>query len=94
MITRFYQEARRLWDEEEDQNSLARVQAALALFMVFGKHGRDKVGYVFLQEACRIAQSLGLFQLSTSAARPHHIPIKKWDKARAVTAWALFNFQL
>ncbi|KAF1969721.1 hypothetical protein BU23DRAFT_651917 [Bimuria novae-zelandiae CBS 107.79] len=97
IITRFYREARRLWEAEETQGekSLPRIQAAMAFFMVFGKHGRDKVGYVFLQEACRLAHNLGLFCLpSPSFQRPHHVPQHKWERARAVTAWALFNFQL
>ncbi|KAJ4346866.1 uncharacterized protein N0V89_010799 [Didymosphaeria variabile] len=95
LITRFYREARRLWEAEEGVDSLTRVQAALALFMVFGKHGRDRVGYMFLQEACRLARTLGLFRLPSPATqRPPHIQQEKWDRARAVTAWALFNFQL
>ncbi|KAJ4293412.1 hypothetical protein N0V90_008695 [Kalmusia sp. IMI 367209] len=96
MISRFYREARRLWEAEEGEDNLARIQAALALFMVFGKHGRDKVGYMFLQEACRIARQLGLFRLPSPSSihRPPHIPQERWERARAVTAWALFNFQL
>lgn len=95
LITRFYREARRLWEAGEGEDSLARIQAALALFMVFGKHGRDKVGYMFLQEACRLARTQGLFRLPSSVTqRPQHITQEKWDRARSVTAWALFNFQL
>ncbi|KAF9737088.1 C6 transcription factor [Paraphaeosphaeria minitans] len=95
LITRFYWEARRLWEAGEGEDSLTRVQAALALFMVFGKHGRDRVGYMFLQEACRITRTLGLFRLPSSATqRPQHITLEKWERARSVTAWALFNFQL
>ncbi|KAF2685363.1 hypothetical protein K458DRAFT_23460 [Lentithecium fluviatile CBS 122367] len=93
-MTRFYREARRLWELEEGQDSLPRLQAALCLFMVLGKHGRDKVGHTFLLEACRIARSLGLFRLAPSASqKPPHVCREKWEKARAVSAWALFNFQ-
>lgn len=96
MITRFYREARRLWETEEGEgDNLTRIQAAVALYLVFEKHGRDKVGNFFLQEACHIAQKLGLFRLpSSSEPRPLHISQDRWDRARSVTAWALFNFQL
>lgn len=95
LITRFYREARRLWEAGEGEDSLTRVQAALALFLVFGKHGRDRVGYMFLQEACRLTRTLGLFRLPSPATqRPQHISLERWERARSVTAWALFNFQL
>ncbi|KAF2465245.1 uncharacterized protein BDR25DRAFT_337166 [Lindgomyces ingoldianus] len=96
VLTLFYREARRLWELEEGQDSLPRLQSALLLFVVLGKHGRDKVGYTFLVEACRIAQDLGLFTLSetTSAQKPQEVPLEKLERARTVTAWALFNFQL
>lgn len=94
-MTRFYREARRLWELEEGQDTLPRLQAALCLFMVLGKHGRDKVGHTFLLEACRIARTLGLFRVSHSASqKPSHVSEAKWETARAVSAWALFNFQL
>jgi hypothetical protein len=93
--TGFYKEARRLWELEEGQDTLARLQAAMCLFLVLGKHGRDKVGHTFLLEACRISRTLGLFRVSHSALqKPSHVPEAKWEKARAVTAWAMFNFQL
>ncbi|KAF2703392.1 hypothetical protein K504DRAFT_177266 [Pleomassaria siparia CBS 279.74] len=95
VATLFYKEARRLWELEEGQDSLPRLQAALCLYMVLGKHGRDKVGHTFLVEACRIARDLGLFRVSSSSSqRPRRVPQDKWEKTRAVTAWALFNFQL
>jgi hypothetical protein len=94
-MTRFYREARRLWELGEGQDTLPRLQAALCLFMIEGKHGRDKVGHSFLLEACRIARSLGLFRLPSSPAQnPSHVSFDTWAKARAVSAWALFNFQL
>lgn len=95
LLTLFYKESRRLWEREEGQYSLTRLQAALCLYMVLGKHGRDKVGHAFLLEACEIARNLGLFRLSTNALpKPQHIPKEKWERVRAVTVWALFNFQL
>ncbi|KAF2788826.1 hypothetical protein K505DRAFT_254615 [Melanomma pulvis-pyrius CBS 109.77] len=59
--------------------------------IVLGKHGRDKVGHTFLVEACRIARHLDLFRVlpSTSIQRPQGITEAKWERSRAVTAWAL-----
>ncbi|KAF2871303.1 hypothetical protein BDV95DRAFT_668628 [Massariosphaeria phaeospora] len=96
IMTGFYKEARRLWELEEGHDNLTRLQAALCIYMVLGKHGRDKVGHAFLVEACRIARDLGLFRLSPTAAlrKSHRVPEERWEKVRAVTAWALFNFQL
>jgi hypothetical protein len=96
VITQFYNEARRLWELEEGQDSLTRLQAALLLFLVLGKHGRDKVGHMFLGEACRVGHHIGLFRFSSSSStqRPPGVSEATWERARAVTAWALFNFQL
>jgi hypothetical protein len=96
IMTLFYKEARRLWELEEGQANLPRLQAAMCLYMVLGKHGRDKVGHSFLVEACRIAHEIGLFRIlpSTSVQKPYGVPEEKWERVRAVTAWALFNFQL
>ena len=95
-MTLFYQEASRLWKETEGRDSLTKIQAALLLFLVLGKHGRDKVGQTFLHEACRIARNLGLFRVSSASShqRPEGVSDEKWTRVRSVTAWALFNFQL
>src|SRR4051794_2142500 len=92
VLTEFYREARRLWELEEGRESLTRIQSALCLFMVLGKHGRDKVGSMFLGEACRMARDMGLFRVSLPSQQK---PVNdRWEKSRAVTAWSLFNFQL
>jgi hypothetical protein len=64
--------------------------------LVLGKLGRDKAGHVFLAEACRMSQELGLFSTPSShpSQSPPSVPQEKWDSVRAVTAWAVFNFQL
>ncbi|CAI6295676.1 unnamed protein product [Periconia digitata] len=92
ILTEFYREARRLWELDEGNNSLTRIQSALCIFMVLGKHGRDKVGSMFLNEACRIARDMGLFRVSLPS--PEKPVDKRWERSRAVTAWSLFNFQL
>lgn len=96
IITLFYKEARRLWELEEGQESLPKLQAALLLYVVLGKNGRDKVGHMFLDQACRAARNLGLFRLSPSKSmlKPRGASEEAWERSRAATAWALFNFQL
>ncbi|KAF1996448.1 hypothetical protein P154DRAFT_320031 [Amniculicola lignicola CBS 123094] len=96
LTTLFYEEARRLWEVEERKYTISRLQAAMLLFMVLGKHGRDKDGHPFLLEACHIAQELKLFRLPPTASgnKMPGLSEQKWEKARAVAAWSLFNFQL
>ncbi|KAF2652047.1 hypothetical protein K491DRAFT_719302 [Lophiostoma macrostomum CBS 122681] len=96
IITRFYTEAMRLWESEERKDSLTSLQSAMLLYLVLGKNGRDKVGYTLLVDACRMARNLGLSCESTSAyvLKPSGVSDDRWGTARAVTAWALFNFQL
>ncbi|KAF2744922.1 hypothetical protein M011DRAFT_407366 [Sporormia fimetaria CBS 119925] len=95
IITSFYTESIRLWNEERE-DSLTKLQAALLLFMVIGKHGRDKTAHGFLVEACRMGRDLGLFEGGTSPSpqRPSGVSPEKWATVRAATAWSLFNFQL
>jgi hypothetical protein len=64
--------------------------------LFLGKHGRDKAGHVFLAEACRIGQLLGMFDSRSlrTSYEPSSLHQEKWNKIRAVTAWTLFNFQL
>lgn len=94
-ITYFYSEARRQWDIEARHSSLPRLQAAMVLFMVLGKLGRDTDGYHFLEEACRMARELGLAG-SEYPATPCPVNVREadWSRVRAVTAWSLFNFQM
>ncbi len=68
----------------------------LIIVLVLGKYGRDKEGTEYLLEACRIGCDLHLFQQNAPefGHRPPHILHQKWTQVRAVTAWALFNFQL
>lgn len=96
IMTSFYQEAQRLWRLGSDKASIARVQAAMCLFLVLGKHGRDKIGHTYLLEACRMGRDLGFFDESPTLT--NHMPLEandvEWVHVRAVTAWALFNFQI
>ncbi|KAJ4373532.1 hypothetical protein N0V86_007673 [Didymella sp. IMI 355093] len=94
--TSFYYEARRLWDLEEGKDSLTKVQAGMIFYLVLAKYGRDRDGQRFLLEACISAQNLGLFDLESpqNSTTPTHISVDRWRRARAVTAWAVHNFQL
>ncbi|KAF3054193.1 hypothetical protein E8E11_012008 [Didymella keratinophila] len=94
--TSFYYEARRLWDLEEGKDSLTKVQAGMIFYLVLAKYGRDRDGQRFLLEACISAQNLGLFDHESpqNKTTPTHISVDRWRRARAVTAWAVYNFQL
>ncbi|KAF2626280.1 hypothetical protein BU25DRAFT_440684 [Macroventuria anomochaeta] len=94
--TSFYYEARRLWDLEEGRDCLTKVQAGMILYLVLAKYGRDRDGQKFLLEACITAQNLGLFDHESPhhSTTPSHISVDRWRRARAVTAWAVHNFQL
>ncbi|KAH7135056.1 hypothetical protein B0J11DRAFT_575675 [Dendryphion nanum] len=94
VITLFYKKARRLWEEAEGQDTITKLQAALLLFLVLGKHGRDKVGHSFLVEACRIARDLGLFRVASSSSqiKPQGVSFVKWTRVRAVTATMSFVY--
>ncbi|KAJ4330572.1 hypothetical protein N0V87_009878 [Didymella glomerata] len=94
--TSFYYEARRLWDLEEGKDSLTKVQAGMIFYLVLAKYGRDRDGQRFLLEACISAQNLGLFDHESpqNKTTPTHISVDRWRRARAVTAWAVHNFQL
>lgn len=96
VMTAFYKEARRLWVQGKGSNSITRMQAGLCLYLFLGKHGRDKEGHEYLLEACQIGQSLGLFQPQSpkSCPKPYNVVQEDWDRTWAITAWALFNFQL
>ncbi|KAH7079542.1 hypothetical protein FB567DRAFT_124351 [Paraphoma chrysanthemicola] len=96
IMTKFFKEATRLWDLEAGSCSLTRIHAAICLYLFLGKHGRDKSGHEFLVEACKISKDLGLFdaQPSHQVHKPQFASQNQWDHVRAVTAWALFSFQL
>lgn len=64
------------------------------------KHGGDKIGHSYLLEACRIGRDLGIFDGHTplrNQGGPDYYG-EEWNKeltkVLAVTAWALFNFQM
>ncbi|XPS80710.1 hypothetical protein M3J07_012683 [Ascochyta lentis] len=94
--TSFYHEARRLWDLEKDRDSLTKVQAGMIFYLAMAKYGRDRDGQRFLLEACMTAQNLGLFHYEPThnCITPSHVSVDRWKRARAVTAWAVHNFQL
>ncbi|KAH8731934.1 hypothetical protein GQ44DRAFT_766978 [Phaeosphaeriaceae sp. PMI808] len=97
IMTAFYKEAIRLWKLEDGISSLTNIHAALCLYLVLGKIGRDNAGHLFLVDACRMSQELGLFRSKTwqsSSPKPLHVPQEKWNTMEAATAWAVFNFQL
>lgn len=99
IITAFFTEARRHWDEEEGSENLPKVQADMLLYLILGKLGRDKVGHFYLQEACKLGEHFSLHGPESpygpgDARKPKSLSREQWMQAKGVTAWSLFNFQL
>ena len=91
----FFREARRLWQIEESKASLTAIQAALLICFSLNIDGKDKVGWTFVSQAVQMSQDLGLFaalppaRVNSSERNSDNL----WNHARAVTAWAVFNFE-
>lgn len=86
---RFMAEAKRLWElESSDSRSLTTIQAALILQVIMNENGLDRVGLSYLLQALLIAKEIDLFQQPKSSAE------EEIAKARTITAWALFDWQV
>lgn len=62
------------------------VQATLILHIVYNMNGTDELGYHYLEQAVRMANSLDLFKSSSVTNR-------KERNARELTAWVLYGWQ-
>lgn len=83
-------EAKRLWLSEEAHDSTVLVSASLELVYYHYANGQDKIGDRYLYDSIRIARSLGLFRKVSTQYRAD--PADKMAVAKAVVAWALFDF--
>ncbi|KAL6711313.1 hypothetical protein ACN47E_005844 [Coniothyrium glycines] len=87
---RFLAEARRLWELETvngKNHSLASVQAALTINVVYNICGLDKVGSAYGLRAIDWAHEMKLFDGNA------HIQCERLRDARNFTAWSLYNFE-
>ena len=86
---RFMAEAKRLWElERPGEIHLTTIQTALVLNIVVSVNGLDRIVHTYLLQALVIAHELDLFGTPQAPADD------KTQKARTVTAWPLFNFQV
>lgn len=65
---------------------ITTVQAASIMSITLTMNGLDALCWPLLQKSIEMAQQLGLFSPS-----PESDPI--WEKAAAITSWAIFNWQ-
>lgn len=87
---RFLAEAKRLWEMEDHESSkLTTVQAAIILNAVSLTDATDKIGKAFFVQAVAMAKDLKL--LTTP---DEEIPDQTMRKARAVTAWCLYGWDV
>ncbi|KAK3358721.1 hypothetical protein B0T25DRAFT_599547, partial [Lasiosphaeria hispida] len=87
---KFLAEARRLWELEcrTGRVTLTLAQTAVLLNLEYNHNGQDDVGYVFLQQAVGMANTLGLYKPD-----PHgSTQSKRMKNAREFFAWGLFSW--
>lgn len=85
-------EARKLWEIEQGNDSLPSIPAGLLLQATYTGNGKDKAGHIYLMQAVRTAQDLGLFRQTQPVDLGRHQETKVLH-ARNVIAWALFAQQ-
>lgn len=93
----FHRESRRLWHLEEGKDSLPTMISAFLITYELNKMGKDKIGLSFQVHGLRMAKDLGLFRVAptVAAARPPPgVQKQHWERARSVTAWSAFNWQM
>lgn len=87
----FLAEANRLWEIEtvatNNRVRLTTIQAAVLLHVITVINAMDAVGATYTRQAVDMAQRIGLFGPNDPRQ------ISRRAKARAFTAWALFNWQ-
>ena len=84
---RFLAEAKRLLDLEQGIfPQITLVQGAAILNLTCNLNGIDELSWSFLHQSLDAAHKLGLFVPS-----PESDPL--WQRAAAITAWSLFDWQ-
>jgi hypothetical protein len=83
---RFFTEARRLLDREQNVAKITTVQATCVLNTNLWSNGLDELCWPLLHRAINMARQLSLFTPS-----PESDPM--WQKATAITSWSVFNWQ-
>ncbi|GIK05428.1 hypothetical protein Aspvir_009538 [Aspergillus viridinutans] len=91
MCIRFLSEARQLWISHP-QPTLTSIQALVVMNLTYNCLGKDKIGWSCLAAAIRMANELKLYE-PLSGVRSAGSVEPAWNRAHAVTAWGLFEWQ-
>ncbi|KXG54107.1 Transcription factor [Penicillium griseofulvum] len=85
---KFFNEAQRLWEVEDDDHDLPNIQALLLMCCVFKNQGRVRKSWMMLSQAVQLARDTGLFD---SPAVPKNKVSPETERVRTITAWGVFN---
>lgn len=88
---KFFQEAQRLWEVEDDDHDLPNIQALLMMCCVFKSQGRIKKSWTMLSQAAQLARDIGLFDTPTVSGNDMS---SEMERIRTITAWGVFNVSL
>ncbi|GIC86071.1 uncharacterized protein Aud_002433 [Aspergillus udagawae] len=91
MCIRFLSEARQLWISHP-QPTLTSIQALVVMNLTYNCLGKDKIGWSCLATAIHMANELKLYE-PLSGVRSAGSVEPAWNRAHAVTAWGLFEWQ-
>ncbi|OAQ69979.1 nitrate assimilation regulatory protein nirA [Pochonia chlamydosporia 170] len=84
---KFFAEAKRLWELEQNQGSrLTTIQSAALMNIVYNMQSMDKLGMTYTVQAIAMAQDLGIFNA------PDPSFSKRKQVSYGFTAWSLFNW--
>ncbi|OJJ51804.1 hypothetical protein ASPZODRAFT_22227 [Penicilliopsis zonata CBS 506.65] len=87
-----YNEAIKHWRDERTWDSLPTVAATMLLSIACNGFGIDSTGLTFLHESGQMAQRLHLFDPPHQDSKEHVLD-PAMQRARAATAWGVFNWQ-
>ncbi|KAF2647779.1 hypothetical protein K491DRAFT_671684 [Lophiostoma macrostomum CBS 122681] len=90
---RFFQEARRLWHEEEGKVELLHVPAAIFLNAWCNYNSKDRLGSLFLAQGVQIAKDSRLFRRLHMQDDEMDEESPEHRRGRAIIAWGIFNWQ-
>lgn len=79
------------------RDSLTTMQAAYLMAYECNKMSQDKIGLSYQVHGLRMANSMGLFRVSpriAAARAPRGVAVQDWERARAVSAWGSYNYQV
>ncbi|KAI0390706.1 hypothetical protein F5Y17DRAFT_471455 [Xylariaceae sp. FL0594] len=89
----FFREASRLWDSSADVANVLQVPSAILMSAWSNWNGDKDMGRFYVSQALQVASRTGLFQPLDWNSQPLDPPVRRHQKAIAVIAWGLFNFQ-